>query len=357
MELTPQINILKKLIPICELTDDNFRELVKQIQLELLPAGKTLFNRGDTDKNTFYLINGEIIFIDGNNTEKLLNHRSTQCRFPLDHHRPRHYTVKAKTDIRYLKIDNNLLDVLLTWDQNTSYVVQELGNDSDDKTDENDWMTNILQSKIFYNIPAANIQSMFIKIESTPVTKDEIIMNQGDAGEYYYMIKTGRCAVIRNAIETGNKPMQIAELIPGQGFGEEALISDAPRNATVKMLTDGALMRLSKDDFNELLKAPVLKTIGYEEAMKMAESGAVWLDVRLLSEHQNSNIQGSLNIPLFLLRLNADKLMKNKKYIIYCDSGSRSSSAAFILSEHGIECYVLDGGLQNLPDTAVLQNN
>ena len=349
MELTPQTNILKKLVPICELTDDNFRQLIQQIQLEVLPAGGHLFKRGDEDKNTYYLINGEVTFTDGNGTQKKLNHRSTQCRFPLDHHRPRHYTVTADTELRYLRIDNDLLDVLLTWEQNASYVVHEVGADEDQHADENDWMTKILQSKIFHNIPAANIQSMFMKIQAIPVTQGEVIMEQGQTGDYYYMIKDGTCAVIRNAKETGNKPMKIAELFAGQGFGEEALVSDAPRNATVRMLTDGTLMRLSKDDFNQLLKAPVLKKLGYAEACHRVSIGAVWLDVRLMSEHQNNNLPGSLNIPLFLLRLNANKLDKSIQYIIYCDTGSRSASAAFILTERGIDCFVLDGGLQNIP--------
>lgn len=358
MELTPQTAILKKLIPICELTETNFQELVKQIELESIASGGTLFKRGDNDKNTYYLINGEVSLTDGNGTVKKLSHRSTQCRFPLDHHRPRHYTVTANTELRFLKIDNNLLDVLLTWDQNASYVVQELGdNASDQAEDDNDWMSKILQSKLFYNIPAANIQSMFVKIQATPVKKNDVIMEQGEPGDYYYMVKEGCCAVIRNAIETGNKPMKIAELNGGQGFGEEALISDTPRNATVKMLTDGILMRLSKDDFNQLLKAPVLKTLSFDEASEMATAGAIWLDVRLLSEHQNNKIPGSLNIPLFLLRLNVDKLLNNKKYIVYCDTGSRSASAAFILSEHGMDCYILEGGIQHLPATEPLQKN
>jgi CRP-like cAMP-binding protein len=46
----------------------------------------------------------------------------------------------------------------------------------------------------------------------------------------------------------------LAELGLGNTFGEEALISEDKRNATVRMLTDGALMRLKKADFLELMK-------------------------------------------------------------------------------------------------------
>jgi rhodanese-related sulfurtransferase len=208
-------------------------------------------------------------------------------------------------------------------------------------------MTQILQSEIFHKIPPANIQAMFQRIQSVPVVKDEIIMKQGDPGDYYYMIKNGSCRVIRNAEETGNKELKIADIKAGSGFGEEALISNTPRNATIIMNTDGTLMRLSKEDFIALLKEPTLKSVNYEDAQSMVKSGAQWLDVRLLSEHQNKKIPGSINIPLFLLRLNADKLSRERKYIVYCDTGSRSASATYILNERGYDAYLLEGGLMN----------
>lgn len=350
MELTPETNVLKSLIPISELTDTNFKELIRQIELELLPAGKTLFERGDTDSNTIYLINGEVTLTDGAGEQKVISHRSAQCRFPLDHHHPRHQTVTAKTDIRFIRIDNKLLDVLLTWEQNAGYIVQELDDKESLEAGENDWMSKILQSQIFHNIPAANIHSMFMKMQEMTTEKDDIIMQQGDPGDYYYMIKEGQCSVIRNAPETGNRPLEIATLTAGQGFGEEALISDSPRNATVKMLSPGVLMRLSKEDFNHLLKSPLLHHLTFDEAQQRIKNGARWLDVRLMSEYQNSAIPGSINIPLYLLRLNTNKLLNNREYIVVCDTGSRSASAAFILRERGFNCFVLAGGLQNIPE-------
>ena len=55
--------------------------------------------------------------------------------------------------------------------------------------------------------------------------------------------------VTRNS-KTG-KPLTLATIGIGDAFGEEALLSDAKRNANVIMETSGSLMRLSKDDFNE----------------------------------------------------------------------------------------------------------
>ena len=46
-----------------------------------------------------------------------------------------------------------------------------------------------------------------------------------------------------------------------------------------------------------------------------------------------------------MLRMKADSLDPAKKYILYCDSGRRSSAAVFLLNERGLQAYCLKGGL------------
>lgn len=341
---------LRYFVPLSEISPDNFNELIKNINIEVLPAGKKLFNRGDQDDFTYYLLSGELEMVDANGEKSTLLSKSKQCRFPLEHHRPRQKTAITTSEVHYFKINNDLLDILLTWDQNKNYIVNEIGEK--ENTDDNDWMTQLLKLEIFHKVPAANIQTMFQKVESLSVKKDEVIIKQGEQGDFYYFIKSGSCRVIRNAEETGNKDLKIADIQSGSGFGEDALISDAPRNATVIMNDDGMLIRLAKDDFVCLLKEPILKSVNFNEAKEMVKDGAIWLDVRLLSEHQNKKIPGSINIPLFLLRLNADKLSEEHKYIVYCDTGSRSSSATFILNEYGYDAYLLEGGMLNNDEPA-----
>ena len=329
-------------VPLAELSHDNFNDLVNKITIEVLPASKKLFSRGVHDEFSYYLLNGELELTDAEGNKTALISRTRQCRFPIDQNQPRQQTAITKTEIHYFKINNNLLDVLLTWDQNKNYIVNEIDNDAND---DNDWMTQLLKLDIFHKIPPANIQAMFQRIQSVPVKKDDVIIKQGNKGDYYYIIQSGSCRVMRNAEETGNKEVKIADIDAGNSFGEDALISDVPRNASVIMNTDGVLMRLAKEDFIELLKEPILNTVTYSDAEAMVSDGAIWLDVRLSSEHQNKNIPGSINIPLYLLRLNADKLSDQHKYVIYCDTGSRSASATFILKERGFDAYLLEGGL------------
>ena len=53
--------------------------------------------------------------------------------------------------------------------------------------------------------------------------------------------------------------------------------------------------------------------------------------------------------PLHLLRLKVRLLDKSKTYLCYCDSGKRSASAVFLLSQLGFSAYALRDGLDALP--------
>ena len=84
-----------------------------------------------------------------------------------------------------------------------------------------------------------------------------------------------------------------------------------------------------------------------EQAGAVIQRGGRWLDVRLPSEHQTLTIEGALNVPLYLIRLKLSTLDRNIPYVVYCDTGRRSSAAAYILVERGFDAYVLKGGVSN----------
>jgi rhodanese-related sulfurtransferase len=140
--------------------------------------------------------------------------------------------------------------------------------------------------------------------------------------------------------------MPLAELKSGDAFGEEALVSEAKRNATVVMTTEGELLRLSRRDFDELLKQPLLQRISYPQARERVARGALWLDVRYPSEYQYDKLPGAINIPLAEIRNAARVLDKGREYVVYCQSGRRSAAAAFLLAQRGFRAFVLDGGLR-----------
>jgi CRP-like cAMP-binding protein len=341
-------NILKTFVPASALNTENFQELAGKTFVENVPAGKAIFKEGDTDRKSVYLLDGQVEVTSSTGESKTVMSGSDIAKHALVNQQPRKHTVTAKTDCDIIRIDSDLLDILLTWDQLSGIEVDEIqvdeGAPDDEEDEDGDWMTRILQSKAFLQVPPANIQAMFMRMQDIPVKAGDVIIKQGDDGDYYYIIKHGKCKVTRTS-KTGSE-LTLATLGDGDAFGEEALLSEAKRNANIVMTTDGSLVRLSKEDFNELLKEPMLSWVTNEEADAMVKEGdTVWIDVRLESEHKNSGIEGSINIPLFMLRLKAQTLDPDKRYILYCDSGRRSSACAFLLSERGLQVYCLKGGL------------
>lgn len=334
--------ILKSLVPANALNAENFQELASKALIEEIPSGKTIFKAGDLDRKATYLLEGQVVLTDSTGRSTTVTGGTDIAKHPLANQQPRQQTAKARVDCKITRFDSDLLDILLTWDQLSGIEVSEI-QVSDGSDEDGDWMTRILQSQAFLQIPPANIQAMFMRMHEVPMRAAQTVIKQGDDGDYYFIIKSGRAKVTR-ASKTGSE-LTLATLKDGDAFGEEALLSEAKRNATVTMETDGVLMRLSKEDFNALLKEPMLNWLTPEEALEKVKLGAKFLDVRLESEHANTGIKGSVNIPLFMLRLKADALDSKTVYIVYCDTGRRSSAAAFLLSERGFQTFVLKGGV------------
>jgi len=334
--------LLKSFVPPSALNAENFQELASKALVEEIVAGRTIFTQGDTDKKTIYLIDGEVTMTSDSGEVVSVTSGTVAAKHPLASFQPRRHTAIAKSACKITRIDSDLLDILMTWDQMSGIEVDEIHTEEEDE-EGSDWMTRILQSKAFLQVPPGNIQAMFMRIQEVNVKAGDVIIKQGDDGDFYYIIQSGQCKVTRTS-KTGSE-LTLATLKDGDAFGEEALLSDAKRNANIVMKTDGTLMRLSKEDFNELLKEPMLTWVTREEGDELVKNGAVWLDVRLDSEHKNNGLEGSINMPLFMLRLKVATLSEDKKYILYCDTGRRSSAAAFLLSERGLDAACLKGGL------------
>jgi CRP-like cAMP-binding protein len=342
-EREASVQLLKTFAPLDGLKRDNLAALAKKVVVRTMPAGRALFKEGDTDKRTIWLVSGMVEVKEGERTIAMIRGGTPESRTPLYPPLPRQVTARAVDEVSYLSIDSELLDVMITWDQTGTYEVAELqaqleGGNGDD------WMTTLLQTKAFHRIPPANIQAIFMRLQRVPYRAGDVVIKQGDEGDFFYVIVSGKCVVTRET-PLNKEGIKLAELGVGDTFGEEALIAEAKRNATVTMLTDGVLMRLNKQDFRELMNEPLLQWVSYERAREIIARGGRWLDVRLPSEHQNLAIEGSLNIPLYFIRLKLTTLDRKVPYVVYCDTGRRSSAAAYILVERGFDAYVLTGGL------------
>jgi len=341
--------LLHTLSPLDSMKRETLAALAKKISRREAPVGRVLFREEDTERQTYYLLTGSIDLLKEGEVIDSIRGGSPQARNPLAHAIPRPYSAVATTRVEYLLIDSEFLDVLVTFDQTGAYHVSELhgldmnpGESTAPQSD--DWMITLLQAKAFHKVPPANIQAIFMRLQRVDFRADDLVIKQGDAGDFFYVVVKGKCAVTRET-PLKKEGTRLAELKMGDTFGEEALISDAKRNATVTMLTDGYLMRLGKEDFRSLLNEPFLEWVDYANAKRIAADGGKWLDVRLPSEYDQYHAPGALNLPLYALRLKIKSLDPNAHYIVCCDTGRRSSAGAYILSERGFHASVLRDGM------------
>jgi rhodanese-related sulfurtransferase len=240
--------------------------------------------------------------------------------------------VQAMADTEYLSIDTDELDDLLGWSYLGAFVLPEP------------------HLKVFHRLPLENVARAIDCLTERPVVPGETIVRQGEPGDSYYVILAGEAEVWK-ADESGGIPTLVNDLADGDSFGEEALLAECNRTATVTMTTPGRLLVLSKADFDALLRPPMVEEVDAATARDMLARGhARLLDCRLPVEHEGSRIPGAHSVLLDRLRREgAFALDPDTTYIVYCDTGRRSRAAAFLLHERGIHALSLAGGITHWP--------
>lgn len=95
---------------------------------------------------------------------------------------------------------------------------------------------------IFAPLPGPSLERLASQLEALTVPAGTEVIRQGDHGDRFYVIESGRLRVTVDGTPSG-------ELGPGAFFGEIALLRDAPRTATVVAETESALRTLGRDEF------------------------------------------------------------------------------------------------------------
>lgn len=330
---------LNQLYPIDTLRPETRDQLANDAAYADYTRGEVLFRTGDIDDDTLYLLEGQVEARYPDGKVRQFVARSLQGRYPLGDSQPRRFIATViSTRARIARLDRRYMEKVITWDQ-----IARNATASGPSAESNRWVFRLLQSRAFHKLPTGNIGRMFQGFEEVEVRAGEVIVREGDAGDYFYVIKDGAAAVLKHLDESESI---VAYLVRGDCFGEDALLSNTTRNATVRMVQAGRLMRLSRRTFEDVLKPPVVEWINPAQASLLARSGANLIDVRLPAEFEQRAIRGAINLPLYRLREDVvDRFGPDDKLIVYCNTGERSSAAAFILTRLGFDAYALQGGL------------
>ena len=248
---------LGKFSPFDTLESASLDDLSDSIEILHAADGGVLFEKGDIDRRSIYLLSGTLSLRNGDQVLGTIDGGTAEARNPIAKTLPRQLSAVAVGEVQYFSIDSDLVDVTLTLDHTGMYEVSDFSSEL--KSGEGDWMSALLRSDAFQQIPPQNIQMIFMRLQRVDYKSGDVVIQQGSKGDHFYIVKSGRCKVTRESPGTSNN-IALAELGVGETFGEEALISSEARNATVTMQTDGTLMRLGRDDFQSLLNEPMIET-------------------------------------------------------------------------------------------------
>jgi putative peptide zinc metalloprotease protein len=107
------------------------------------------------------------------------------------------------------------------------------------------------QASPFSTLDGERLRRLAARLERLEVPSGETIIRQGEAGQECYVLRSGRVEVVTNGAEGDERIL--ATLDPGSLFGEAALLTDGPRNATVRAIEPCTLLALRRTDLLEVL--------------------------------------------------------------------------------------------------------
>ncbi|MFN0062400.1 MAG: Crp/Fnr family transcriptional regulator [Myxococcaceae bacterium] len=100
--------------------------------------------------------------------------------------------------------------------------------------------------ELFSQIPGEDLAQLALIATEETRERDEEVVHEGDPGDALYLVLEGSVRVHRGG-------RTIAEIHERECFGEMSLLDSEPRSATVTALNDVSLLKIQRDDFQEMM--------------------------------------------------------------------------------------------------------
>lgn len=111
----------------------------------------------------------------------------------------------------------------------------------------------LLQAFMFSALDEVELKIVIDAIEEVQVASGEKVITEGEQGDCMYVLESGNLTCTK-LLPGNEEPTTLKEYQPGEGFGELALLYNAPRAATITATSDSIVWRLDRDTFNNIVK-------------------------------------------------------------------------------------------------------
>src|SRR2546423_8796129 len=104
---------------------------------------------------------------------------------------------------------------------------------------------------LFKRLTPEELEQLAKEVDQVRFDADEIVFNEQDKGDALYVVEAGSVRIW--VLDEDVKPVTLAELKPGEFFGELAVLDRGPRSTNATAIVENTLHRLSSDDFQKFL--------------------------------------------------------------------------------------------------------
>ena len=341
MNFRQAISHLENFHPHLSMFTDTCPELSGAMRVFNLESGEQLNLRSFGEYDYLYALKGNVQLLDdaGNETPLYAGDKENQ-RFPIP---------PGSKEIRIIATESTLLFQVVGDQLDYIVALKEVVDLLDPEDEETTRKAQLVRnSKVFHRLPVESIAEAIQRLKRVSVTAGEDVVTQGEKGDAYYIMEQGQADVWELGLYD-DEPQKVNKLAKGDAFGEEALVMEGSRSATVRMTEDGTLLKLEKEDFDQLVKQELVEWVDSDAAQSLIDSGHQLLDVRYEEEYEEYYIPGSVLIPLQQLRQRYTELDPTKSYVAYCKGGLRSAVACMLLNQKNYNVASLRGGIMDWP--------
>jgi hypothetical protein len=236
--------LLRRFEPFSDLDPETLCRVERHVRCVSIPAARWLVRRGRTLAHHQFLLSGRI---RTHGPDRVIFAGSPLARAAVY---PGHEGIETLTAVRVLQIGSRELDFLL----DARSIREERIEDPAD-----DWQARFLRSHLMVDLPMLLWQRLLRALTPIDATCGDRLIVEGDASD------VRRCFILASgAARVARGGRTLRTLGAGDFFGEDALLSGRPRNASVTMTRSGRVMCLDEADFRAFLLEAVLG--GHETA-------------------------------------------------------------------------------------------
>lgn len=232
------LQVMQRVPLLAMANEEQLRELFLAATVKRYRNNDIIFRENDYDNSFFIIFEGEVgISVSKGNVEHEIA-RLTMGHFfgemGLISGRLRSATVKSLGDICLIEIPRKPMLKLVYTAPTVRNIINQV------------YLIRAFQRYLFPQAPDDLLYELVTKASLEKLDRNIAVFHEGKPGDAFYLIRSG---MVKISKMHGQKELVLAYLSSGNYFGEMALLSGAPRNATVTTIFPTELIRLSKEDF------------------------------------------------------------------------------------------------------------